>query len=105
VVVAVVAVRMVEATLDDVIDMVAVGNRLMAAVGTMDVMIGVREMVHGSTSIGVFGGDLQSMLLNGSVLILMMEVSVVDEVNVISVLHLGMAAAGLVAVVVGFVAS
>jgi hypothetical protein len=105
VVVAVVAVRMVEATPDDVIDMVAVGNRLVAAVGTMDVMIVVGEVVDGSASVGVFGGDLQRMLFDRSVLILMMEVSVVDEVDVITVLHLGVAAACVVVVIVGFVAS
>jgi hypothetical protein len=104
VVVAVVAVRMVEATLDDVIDMVAVGNRLMAAVGTMDVMIVVGEVVDGSASVGVFGGDLQRMLFDGSVLILMMEVSIVNEIDVIPVLDLGVAAACVVVVVVGFVA-
>jgi hypothetical protein len=45
------------------------------------------------------------MLLNGSIFILMMKVSVVDEINVISVLHLSVAAVGIVAVVVRFVAS
>ena len=104
-VVAVVAVRMVEASLDDVIDMIAVGNRLVPAAGTMDVMIGVGKMVYGSTSVGVFDRNLQRMLINGSVLILMMEVSVMDEIDVISVLYLGVAAACIVAVVVGFVTS
>ncbi len=57
-VVAVVAVRMVEATLDDVIHMVAVGNRLVSAAGAVDMMIGVGEMVYRSTPVGVSGRDL-----------------------------------------------
>jgi len=103
VVVAVVAVRVVEAALDDVIDMVAVGNRLVPAAGTMEVMIGVREVVYGSTSIGVLRRDLQCMFLNGSIFILMMEVTGVDKIDVVSMLYLGVATACAVDVIVGFV--
>jgi hypothetical protein len=104
VVVAVVAVRMVETPLDDIIDMVAVGNRLVPTAGTMDVMIGVGEMVHGSTSIGIVGGNPERMFLNGSVFILMMKVSIVDKIDVIPVLYLSVAAAWVVDVIVRFVA-
>jgi hypothetical protein len=104
VVVAVVAVRMVETPFDDVIDMVTVGNRLVPTTGTVDVMIGVGEMVHGSTSIGILGGNRQRVFFNGSIFILMMKVSIVDKIDVISVLDLSVAAAWAVDVIVRFVA-
>lgn len=104
VVVAVVAVRMVETPIDDVIDMVAVGNRLVPTAGTMDVVIGVCEMVHGGTSIRIAGGNRQCMFLKGSIFILMMKVSIVDKINVIPVFYLSVAAAWAVDVIVGFVA-
>jgi hypothetical protein len=104
VVVAVVSVRMVETPFDDVIDMVAVGNRLVPTAGTMHVMIGVGEMVHGSTSIGILGGNCQRMFLNGSIFILMMKVPIVDKIDVIPVLYLSVATARVVNVIVRFVA-
>jgi hypothetical protein len=69
VVIAMVSVRMMQATIDDIINMVAMRDGLMAAVRTMDVMIGVCEVIARRATRGIFGGYIEHMLLNRAVLV------------------------------------
>lgn len=93
--------RMMETAINNVIHMIAVWHRLVPAFRAVDVMIRVIEMISRGTTIGVSRSDLKRMLLDRSILILMVEVSVVNEIDVISVLHHRVAAALSVVVVVG----
>jgi hypothetical protein len=93
-------VRMVQTTVDDVAGMVAVRNGLVAAVRPVDVaglvaeLRAVDRVVLGRVAI-VHG---EAMLLDGAVLLLVMEVSVVHVVDVALMADAHVAAAGSVLV-------
>lgn len=87
VVVAVVAVRMVEVSIDEVVYVIPVGYRLVATAGSMDVFRFVpAARVLGSAGPGVGIRDLDLMLFDLSVLAHVVEVSVVEVVHMIAVL-------------------
>lgn len=102
VVVAVVAVGVVEAAVDEVVDVVAVGHRFMSAAGTVVVPFAT-GVARGNAPVGVALGHFEGVLFHRAVGILVVEVAVVEVVEVIAVLDRGMAAAGAVTMVVVFV--
>jgi hypothetical protein len=76
-IVAVVAVRVMEMAADAVVQVVAVGNRLVAAAGAVD-MAGIMTaaaMIRGA-AIGVVAGDVDHVLVD-MIFVRMMEVTVV----------------------------
>ena len=103
VVVAVVAVRVVETAIDDVVDVVAMGDCFVAAAGSVDVagLVSVGG-VRATVGIGLSDGD--GVLFHDTVFALVMEVSVMDIVNVVAVADGSVAAARAVLVVVILVA-
>lgn len=60
-----IAVRMVQVAVDQVIDMVAVGNRFVAAAGTVAVGLVVSvALVFRGAAVRVLGADFQHMLVH-----------------------------------------
>ena len=103
-VVAVVTMGMVEAALDEVVDVIAVLHRLVSAARTVVVSILVGADTCGSgAAIRVVRSHLKGVFLDRPVGILMMEVTVVQEIEVVAVANRGVAAALAVLVVVIFV--
>lgn len=101
VVVAVIAMRVVQVTLYEVVDVIAVGNRFVATVGTM-LMLGVvpRTVVRRSADVWVGGGNFEHMLFHLTVRIYMVQVSVVQVIDVVTVPDTGVFAIGAVLMVV-----
>jgi hypothetical protein len=99
VVVAVIAVRMVEVTVDEVVDVIPVRDRLVTAAGPVHVIgrVGAAR-VRGATR-GVRGVDLERVLFDARCTGVV-QVTVVHVVDVIPVLHCGVTAAGAVDVIV-----
>lgn len=98
VVVAVIPVRVVEVTVDEVVDVISVGDRLVAATGPVDVVARVCVAVVRRAAGRVRGVDLEGVLFNGAARGVM-QVTVVHVVDVIPVLDGGVAAAGAVNVI------
>lgn len=99
-VVAVVAVRMVEVAIDQVVDVVAVRNGRMAAVGPMHMAFLVPAAVMGgSAAIGVGGIDLENVLIDVTG-VRMVQVAIVQIIHMSVVLDSQVAAARAVLVVV-----
>jgi hypothetical protein len=99
-VIAVVSVGMVEVAIDQVVDVVAVRNRRMAAVGSVHMAFLVPAAVMGrGAAIGVGGIDLENVLID-VVRMWMMQVSVVQVVHMTLVLNGQVATAGSMLVVV-----
>ena len=93
VIVAVIAVRMMEASVDQVIKVVPVRNHLMAAARTM----AMRRIVSGSTMlrvapIGIRGTNFNHVFISAP-LFHMLQVAMVEIINVILMLNGNMAAA------------
>jgi hypothetical protein len=100
VVVAVVAVRVVEVALDQVVDVVAVRDRLVPAARTVDVPGLVRAaVVVGRAACRKLAGDLEDVLVDVR-LVRAVQVPAVQVVDVVAVLHGRVAAAGAVDVAV-----
>lgn len=100
-VIAVIAVGMVQVAVDEVVDMIAVGHRFVAATGAMH-MIGIvagAGMIGGAVG-GVGRAHLDHVLID-VIAVGMVQVSVVQVVDVIAVPNGGVPAAG--AVLVGMV--
>jgi hypothetical protein len=94
-----IAVRVVEPAIDQVIDVVAVGHRFVAAVRAVHVARFVA--VRGVRAAGrILLTDLEVMLFDRAVRVLMVEVVVVEVIDVIAMADRGVAAAGSVLVVV-----
>jgi hypothetical protein len=93
VVVAVIAVRMMQVPVDEIVDVVAVRHRLVPAAGAVLV---ARLMplapVLGRAAVGVLGRDLDDVLVD-VVAVRMVQVSVVQVVDVIAVADGGVPAA------------
>jgi hypothetical protein len=103
VVVAVVAVRVVQVAADEVIGVVAVGHGLVAAAGAVLVGLVVAVAGVGRRAGGRVGGaDRQAVLLDAAA-VGVVQVAVVQVIDVVFVLDGGVAAAGAVLVVVVFV--
>ena len=100
VVVAVAAVRVVQVTVDQVVDVVTVGHGLVAAAGAMHVVARVpATVVARSAGPGVGGVDLDLALVRVA-LVRAMHVAVVQVADVVAVLDGGVAALGAVGVIV-----
>jgi hypothetical protein len=100
VVVAVVTVNVVQVAIDEVIDVVAVGDRLVAAAGAVPVAFGVLATVVRRRAVrGVGGADREAVLLDtaGPMVV---QVAVVQVIDVALVAHAGVTAAGAVLVLV-----
>lgn len=103
VVVAVVTMSVMQVAVDQVVDMIAVRHRFMTAVWAVLVRCIVSAAaVIGRTRCWVGCVDRQSMLV-GMPVVGMMQVTIVQIVDMVTVLHGGMSAIGAVAVVVIFV--
>jgi len=94
VVVAVVRVRVVQVAGDEVVDVIAVRNRLVAATSAVDVaaVVALAGML-GSAPVGVLGVDLEHMLVD-VVLVRMMQMALVQVVEMIAVRDGRVAATG-----------
>ncbi len=98
VIIAMVAVRMVEAAVDEVIDMVAVRNRLMPAAGPMDVpRLMTLVAIIRRALVRVSRAHFDDVLID-LVSVLMVEVAIVQVVDVITVLDREVTAVGAVMV-------
>jgi hypothetical protein len=98
VVVAVIAVRMMEMVGHEVVDVIGVRHGLVAASLPVDVLVlvSVAAMI-GRAALGVAGVGLDHVLVH-VVLVRVMEMAVVQVVDVVAVRHGRVSAAGLVAV-------
>jgi hypothetical protein len=96
VIVAVVAVRVVQVALHQVVDVVAVRHRLVAAPWPM-LVVGVVPLaaVAGRAAVGIGGGNLDHVLVD-MVAVRMMQVAVMQVVDMIAMADGGMPAAGTV---------
>jgi hypothetical protein len=99
VIVAVIAVRVVEVTVDEVVDVIPVRDGLVTAAGAVHVVGRVRAAGVRRTARRVRGVDLERVLFHAGVA-RVVQVTVVHVVDVIPVLHRGVTAAGAVNVVV-----
>jgi hypothetical protein len=100
VVIAVVSVRVVEVAVDQVVDVVAVRNGRMAAVGPMHMAFLVPAAVMGgSAAIGVGGIDLENVLIDVTG-VRMVQVAIVQIIHMSVMLDSHVAAARAVLVVV-----
>ena len=97
-VVAVVRVRVMEMAVYEVVDVVAMRNWLMSAVGAVDVsgLVALARMV-GSAVRGVLDVDVEHMLVD-VVAVRVMEMALVQVVDMIAVRDRGVSAAGPVLV-------
>ena len=100
VVVAVLAVRVVQVAVDEVVDVVAVGNRLVTAAGAVDVggVVTAAAVIRGAVG-GVRRVDVEAVLVD-VVLVRVVQVAVVEVVHVVAVLHRDVTAVRAVGVVV-----
>ena len=100
-VVTVAVVGVVEVSVHQVADMVGVGNRFMAAVGAVDVVLGMaRANVVGCAGRRVLLRNFDAVVLHGGFTAGMVKVTVVQVIHVVVVLHGGVAAVLAVLVVV-----
>jgi hypothetical protein len=97
-VVAVIAVGMVQVALDQVIEVIAVRHRLVAAPRTVSVAGLVALVVAGCAALGVLRADLQRVFLHQRGADRMVQVAVVQVIDVPLVLDGDVAAAGAVLV-------
>jgi len=98
VVVAVIAMGVMQAAIDDVVGVIAVGHGLVAAAGA----VGVLFAGDGFAGVGVGGGDFKGVFID-MIAVDMMEVAVMEVIDVVAVLDGGVAAVGAVLVGVVFV--
>ena len=102
-VIAVVAVGVMQAAIDDVVDVIAVGYGFVAATGTVD-MAGLMAFagLAGGAAVGVGLVDGQGVLVN-VVTVWVVQVAVMHIVHVIAVADGRVAAAGAMGVIMVFV--
>lgn len=99
-----VAVRVMEMAVDDVIHMIAMWDRLMTATRSMHVTVGIDDVFDAGAAAGVFGRHREHMLVHRSVLVLVMEVAVVKVVDMVAMLDRRVSTAGAVLMLVVFLA-
>jgi hypothetical protein len=103
-VVTVAIVLVVQVTVDEVVDVIAVGNCGMSATWAMDMVRAVgRATVPPGACRRILLGNLQDMLLDPTVCGRMVQVSIVEVVDVTVVLNCGMPAVFAMNMVVVFV--
>lgn len=98
VIVAVVAVRMMQPAIDEVIDVVAMRDRFVPAAGAVDVT-GLVPAAGRGVAIGIRSADLDDVFID-MIAMRMMQVPVVQIIDVPVVFHRSVAAAAAVSVVV-----
>lgn len=81
-VVAVIAVRAMEASVDDVVDMVTMGHGLVTTIGAVDVPVFVFGVGNPVASFWIGFRHGQDVLFDGTILILVMEMTVVQVIDV-----------------------
>ena len=100
-IIAMIAVRMVQVAVDEVIDMVAVRDRFMTASRTVNVAgIVTAAVVRWSADGGVGVADFDRVFFHGTVGIHVMQVTVVQIIDMVTVLDAGVFAIGTVLMVV-----
>lgn len=98
-IVAVIPVRMVQMPIDQVIDVIAVGNRIMTTPGAVNMIRGVGAAgMLGRTRSRVFRRHLQPVFLDAAVAADVVQVAVVQVVDVVAVPHARVFAVGAVLV-------
>lgn len=97
-VVAVIPVRVMEVTVDEVVDVIPVWDRLVAATRPVDVVARVRAAGVGRAARRVRGVDLERVFFDGAARGVV-QVTVMNVVDVVAVLDGGVAAAGAVNVI------
>ncbi len=87
-VIAVVAMRMMQVAVDEIVDVIPMGHRFVTATRTM-YMAGLVSAagVIGSTDFGVRFADFDDMLFDGAVCILMVQMPVVQVVGMTIMIH------------------
>lgn len=102
-IVAVIAVGVMEAAVDDVVDVVAVRHGFMPTAGSVHVagFVPVRGI---GASFGIGRAHFKAMLFHYTVLALVVKMTVVDVVNMVTVLDGGVPTIRAVLMIVGFVA-
>jgi hypothetical protein len=103
-IVAVIAVRMVEPTVHNVIDVISVRHRLVTTTGAVHVAVAVMNVASARTSRRILFGHLEGVFFDTAVGILVMQVAVVNKIDVIAMADLGVTTALAMTMVVGFVA-
>ena len=104
VVITVIAVGMMQVTVDQVVDVIAVRYRLMTASGAVHMVRGMgAACVSGCTRVRIHVADFHNMFLDFAVLANMMQMPVVQVVDVITVLDSGVFAVRAMRVIVVFV--
>ena len=94
VIVAVVAVRMMQMAVDQVIHVIAVRNGRMTTAGTMHVCrVVATARMSGSAGVGIGFCHVERVLFNGATRILVVQMTVVQVVHVSIVLHGNVSAA------------
>lgn len=103
-VVTVVPVRMVQATIDQVVDMVTVWHRFVAATGSMDVTGFLAITLKSRRALlGVGLADLDRVLDDGAILRDVVEMAIVEIIDVVAMLNRRVATARTVLMFVVFV--
>ena len=92
VIVAMIAMRMVQAAIDQIIDVIAMGHRLMAAIRPMH-MAGIMALAGLAVvaAVRVLGADLDDMLID-MIAMRVMEVPIVKIIHMVAMADGGMAA-------------
>ena len=86
-VIAMIAMGMVQVAIDQVIRVISVGNSLMTAVGTMGVVLGMpRQRLIAGASIRMLGIDFNDMFVD-TIPLLMPQMTAFEVIRVTFVLH------------------
>lgn len=97
-----VAVGVVESPVDNVVNMVAVLNRLVATIWSMHMPVGVCTLLAATAGVGFI--DWKHMRFDFAVCLLVMELSVVQIVDMITMLYGSMTAAlAMLVFVLGYI--
>ena len=100
VIVTVVAMRMVQVTVDEIVNVITVGYRLVSTPGAMYMIGGVATTgVRRCACIGIHVADFHHMLLDLAVLTDVMQVAVVEIVDMVAMLDAGVLAVRAVGVI------
>ena len=100
-----VAVRVMETAVHKIVHMIAMGHRLVAATRSVDMAVGVADVFDTRAAAGVVRRYREHVLVHRSVLVLMMQVAVVEEIDMIVMTDRRVATSGAVLVLVVFLAN
>ncbi len=100
-IIAVVAIRVVEVTVHEIVDVISVGNCLMAAVGTMLVLVAVPVTLVTVGAVGRIRGVYLELMLVDMAIVKRVQMSVMQVVGVVIVNDRSVAA--IIAVLMGVV--